>query len=65
MIPPSNPDRPPLESAKRSIEVDMSPQAIDRRMREMDQLWELWHYLRRFKPVANANAQGNRPCSSD
>jgi hypothetical protein len=53
MTPPSNLDRPPLESAKRSIEIDMSPAAIDRRLREMDQLWELWRYLRRFKPVVD------------
>jgi hypothetical protein len=53
MTPPSNPDKPPLESANRSIEVDMSPAAIDRRMREMFALWEIWRFLRRFRPVEN------------
>ena len=52
MIPPSSPENPPLESAKRSLEVDMSPEAIDRRLRIMGELWEFWRYLRRFKPVA-------------
>lgn len=51
MTPPSNPDKPPLESAKRSIEVDMSPAAIDRRMREMADLWEVWRFLKKFRPV--------------
>jgi hypothetical protein len=51
MTPPFNPDKPPLESAKRSIEVDMSPAAIDRRMREMSALWEFWRFLRKFRPV--------------
>ena len=52
MTPLFNPDKPPLESAKRSIEVDMSPAAIDRRMREMFALWEAWRFLRKFRPVA-------------
>jgi hypothetical protein len=51
MIPPSNPDKPPLESAKCSIEVDMSQAAIDRRLREFFALQEFWHYLRKFRPV--------------
>jgi hypothetical protein len=51
MTPPSNPDKPPLESAKRLIEVDMSPRAIDRRMREMAELWEVWRFLRQFRPM--------------
>ena len=51
MTPPFNPDKPPLESAKRSFEVDMSPAAIDRRMREMSQLWDLWRFLKKFRPV--------------
>jgi hypothetical protein len=49
MIPPSSPDKPPLESAKRSIVVDMSPAAIDRRMRELAALWDFWKYLRNFR----------------
>jgi len=51
MIPQSSPEKPPLESAKRSIVVDYSPEAIDRRMREMAALWEFWRYLRNFRPV--------------
>lgn len=51
MIPPSNPEKPPLESAKRSIVVDMSPAAIDRRIRELAALWDFWNYLRKFRPV--------------
>jgi hypothetical protein len=51
MTPPFIPDKPPLESAKRSIEVDMSPAAIDRRMHEMAELWELWRFLKKFRPV--------------
>jgi hypothetical protein len=54
MIPPSSPDKPPLESAKRSIVVDMSPAAIDRRMRELASLWDFWNYLRRFRPVSES-----------
>lgn len=50
MIPPSNPEKPPLESAQRSIVVDMSPAAIERRLREAFDLWEFWRYLRRFRP---------------
>jgi hypothetical protein len=50
MIPPSKPDKPPLESAKRSIVVDMSSAAIDRRMREMEALWEFWRFIRKFRP---------------
>lgn len=53
MTPPFNPDKPPLESAKRSIEVDMSPAAIDRRMCDFFALWEFWRFLRRFRPVEN------------
>lgn len=51
MTPPFNPDKPPLESAKRSIDVDMSPAAIDRRLREMAELWEVWRFLKKFRPV--------------
>ena len=51
MIPPSSPDKPPLSAAKRRFEVDMSPAAIDRRLREVGELWELWRYLRRFRPT--------------
>ena len=51
MIPLSSPERPPLESAKRSIVVDMSPEAIDRRIREVADLWDFWRYLRNFRPV--------------
>ena len=57
---PSNPDKPPLESAKRSIDVDMSPAAIDRRMREMFALWEVWRFLRRFRPARNPNDGSQR-----
>jgi hypothetical protein len=53
---PSNPDKPPLESAKRSIDVDMSPAAIDRRLREMAELWEVWRFLQKFRL-----ADGARP----
>ncbi len=53
MTPPFKPDKPPLESAKRSIEVDMSPVAIDRRMRDVFALWEFWRFLRRFRAVEN------------
>jgi hypothetical protein len=52
---PSNPEKPPLESANRSIEVDMSPTAIDRRLREYFALWDFWQYLRKFKPVQEVN----------
>ena len=63
MTPPFNPDKPPLESAKRSIEVDMSPAAIDRRMREMAELWEVWRFLKKFRPVpllANGSERGDK-----
>jgi hypothetical protein len=60
MIPPFNPDKPPLESAKRSIEVDMSSAAIDRRMREMFALWEVWRFLKKFRPVGRP-ADGSEP----
>jgi hypothetical protein len=51
MTPPSNPEKPPLESAKRSIEVDMSPAAIDRRLRDHFALWEFWRFLKKFRPM--------------
>jgi hypothetical protein len=54
MTPLYNPDKPPLRSAKRSIDVDMSPTAIDRRMREMFELWEVWRFLKNFRPVGRA-----------
>jgi hypothetical protein len=55
MIPPSNPEKPPLESAKRLVEVDYSPAAIDRRLRELSALWDFWNYLRKFRPVDKVN----------
>ena len=55
MMPPSSPDKPPLASAQRSIDVDMSAAAIDRRLREVFALWDLWRYLRRFQPVDGAS----------
>jgi hypothetical protein len=55
MTPPSNHDKPPLESAKRSLVVDYSPEAIDARMRELAALWDFWRYLRKFK-LANCTA---------
>ena len=55
MTPPFNPDKPPLESAKRSIEVDMSPAAIDRRLRDVFALWEFWRFLKKFRRVAGPN----------
>jgi hypothetical protein len=55
----SNPDKPPLGSAKRSIEVDMSPAAIERRLREYFELWDLWFYLQKFKPVETPLPQEN------
>jgi hypothetical protein len=51
MTPPSNPDKPTLESAKRSIEVDYSPAAVERRLDEFFELWNFWQCLRKFKPV--------------
>jgi hypothetical protein len=48
MISQSNPDKPLPESAKRSIVVDMSPAAIDRRMRELAALWDFWKCLRKI-----------------
>jgi hypothetical protein len=60
MTPQSKPDRPPLESAKRSIEVDMSPAAIDRRMRDHFALWEFWRFLKKFRPVERP-ADGAKP----
>jgi hypothetical protein len=53
MTPPSNPEKPPLESAKRSIVVDYSPEAVDRRLREFFALWDFWRYLRKFRPADN------------
>ena len=64
MTPLFNHDKPPLESAKRSIEVDMSPTAIDRRMREMFALWEAWQFLRKFRPVA-LHADGTTPAKTE
>jgi hypothetical protein len=61
MIPPSNPDKPPLESAKRSIAVDMSPAAIDRRLRDVFELWEFCRFLRQFRPVPSTNAHLEAP----
>jgi hypothetical protein len=52
MTPISNLEKPNLESARRSIVVDMSPAAIDRRMRDVCDLWDCWQFLRRFRPVA-------------
>ena len=60
MTPPFSPDKPPLESAKRSIDVDMSPAAIDRRLREVFSLWDLWRCLRRFR-IVDANDAGQDP----
>jgi hypothetical protein len=62
MTPPSNPERPPLESAKRSIDVDMSPAAIDRRLRDHFALWEFWRFLKKFRPVEkpDENASAKR-----
>ncbi len=51
MIPQSSPEKPPLESAKCSIEVDMSQAAIDRRLREFFALQDFWRYLQTFRPV--------------
>jgi hypothetical protein len=53
MTPQSNHEKPPLESAKRRLQVDMSPAAIDRRMREMAELWDVWRYLKNFRPVTS------------
>jgi hypothetical protein len=63
LTPPVKSDKPPLESAKRSIEVDMSPAAIDRRMREMAELWDAWRFLRKFRPVAKPPSEP--PAASD
>lgn len=53
MTQPSNPEKPPLESAKRAFEVDMSPAAIERRLRDHFELWEFWKFLRNFRPVSH------------
>ena len=57
MTQPSNPEN---QSTRRTLAVDMSPAAIDRRMREVAALWDAWRYLRNFHPVASpqeANAE--------
>ena len=63
MIPLSNPDKPPLSAAKRRFEVDMSPTAIDRRLREVFALWDFWRYLRNFRE--NEKPAATRPRASD
>ena len=60
MIPPFNPNRPPMESAKRSIEVDMSPEAIEGRLRELGQLYEFWKSLRTCGNMGPIEAQPPR-----
>ena len=62
MIQPANPDKPPLEPARRSKIVDMSAEAIARRLRETFDLWEFWQFLKKFRPVQPAN---QRPPTSD
>ncbi len=52
MIPPSNLNPPRLQDARRSIVVDMSPQAIDQRLREVSQLWAFGQKLRNFQRVS-------------
>ena len=50
MSPPANPEKPPLESAKRMTDVDYSPGEIDRRLREVGALWESWQALKKWQP---------------
>lgn len=59
MSTPSNPDKPPLESAKCSIDVDMSQAAIDRRLREFFALQDFWRYLRKFRPVKTSEPEAS------
>jgi len=51
MIPPSNPEKPSPAPEPPRPPVDMSPEGIDRRLREVGMLWDFWNYLRRFKPT--------------
>lgn len=50
MIKPPNSHKPPLESAKRLIEVDMSPSAIQDRLRTFFELWNSWQALKKYQP---------------
>lgn len=51
MIPPSKPIKSSLPFGVRSIDVDMSPAAIERRLRMLGHLHTAWQSLRRFKKV--------------
>ena len=48
---PSGSPNARLPEARRSIVVDMSPEAIEQRLREYFQLWTFWTKLRRFQKV--------------
>ena len=50
MTQPSNLEQDQSQPAPR-FEVDMSAEAIDRRLREVAMLWDFWRYLRNFKPA--------------
>jgi hypothetical protein len=51
MIQPSNTTKPPLAAGVRTLVVDMSPAAIERRLRTVGELHKCWQSLRRFKPA--------------
>ena len=40
---------------RRRFEVDMSPEAIEGRLREVAQLWKFWQSLRNFTPDEDAH----------
>jgi hypothetical protein len=63
MTPPSSPEKLLAASAQSAGGVDMSPEAIDRRLREVGRLWELWRYLRKFRPVEKKTPPADDPRS--
>ena len=40
-----------------SSDIDMSPEAIGRRLEEVSQLYELGQHLQQAKPIGQSNAQ--------
>jgi hypothetical protein len=43
---------------RRTIEVDMSPEAVDQRLREMGQLYRLWLTMRQARFIGRAEDLG-------
>ena len=61
---PTSPNNSPREKAIRSLEVDMSPDAIERRLRDIGQLHKTWQSLRQFKEVIPPHLPENKTTDS-